>query len=107
MVRTWRKRCSHPYTAHLRTDPQVDNDFDSDHLRRGEDYGFSDYEMDDEDEVPVRIPVVPNENLTKKKFCQSVKFYLRVFAHDGQFEMFQRLIIRIKKYVFKTVFQVW
>lgn len=49
MVRTWRKRCDHAYTAHLRADPQAAAAENYDQLRLGEDYGFSDYEIEDDD----------------------------------------------------------
>ena len=53
MVRTWRRRCDHSYTAHLRTDPTATQN-DSDQLLNGEDYSQSDYEFD---EVKLRFMI--------------------------------------------------
>ena len=50
--------------------------------------------------------VPPNENLTRKKFCQSVKVFNKIFTTNPKFDSFQRNIHKIKKYVFVTVFQV-
>ena len=49
MVRTWRKRCDHAYTAHLKADPQAVAAESCDQLRQGEDYGSSDYEVEEDD----------------------------------------------------------
>ena len=51
------------------------------------------------------VPVVPNENLTRKKFCHSVKVFNKIFTTDHKFDNFQRNVHKIKKYVFVTVFQ--
>jgi len=102
MVRTWRKRCDHAYTAHLKADPQA---------AATEDYGSSDCEVEDDETVSSRmasfyhVPVVPNENLTRKKFCHSVKVFNKIFTTDHKFDNFQRNVHKIKKYVFVTVFQ--
>lgn len=109
MVRTWRRRCDHSYTAHLRTDPTATQN-ESDQLLNGEDYSQSDYEFDEDmDEVVknARVPIVPNENLTKKKFCQSVKVYQKMFCSDKQFQDFQHMILKMKKYVFRTIIQIF
>lgn len=109
MVRTWRRRCDHAYTAHLRNDPTA-TQTESDQLLNGEDYSQSDYEFDEDiDEVVLsaRVPIVPNENLTRKKFCQSVKVYQKMFCSDKQFQDFQHMILKMKKYVFRTIIQIF
>ena len=77
-------------------------------LVEGEDYSQSDYEydgVDDEDTVHFPNSYSPNEALTKKKFCQSVKIFQRIFKTEKQFEQLQRTVVRMKKYVFRVAFQ--
>lgn len=110
MVRVWRKRSEHPYTAHLRSEAKAGTGpVSGEKLVEGEDYNQSDYEYDGEDEDPYHYDCVsaPNEALTKKKFCQSVKIYQKIFDTDKQFDIFQRTVMRMKKYVFRVVFQVF
>jgi hypothetical protein len=106
LVRTWRKRCQHPYTAHLRSEIKNSVRVSGEKLVEGEDYNQSDLE-DDEPYSYNSTVFTPNESLTKKKFCQSVKIYQRIFENDKQFDIFLRTLLRIKKYVFRVVFQVF
>ena len=84
-------------------------------LVEGEDYNQSDYEYDgseDEDAsstyaAAAAAVFTPNEALTKKKFCQSVKIFQRIFDNGKQLETFQRTVMRMKKYVFRLVFQIF
>ena len=78
-------------------------------LVEGEDYNQSDYEYDgmDDEEFHFSSSYVPNEALTKKKYCQSVKIFQRIFKTEKQFEQFQRTVQRVKKYVLRVAFQVF
>ena len=79
-------------------------------LVEGEDYNQSDYEYDgseEDDSLPYARVSTPNEALTKKKFCQSVKILQRIFDSGKQFDSLQRTVLRIKKYVFRSVFQLF
>ena len=76
-------------------------------LVEGEDYNQSDYEDEDMFSYSSPITFTPNESLTKKKFCQSVKIYQKIFENDKQFDVFLRTLLRMKKYVFRVVFQVF
>ena len=107
LVRVWRKRCQHPYTAHLRTENKNSVQLSGEKLVEGEDYNQSDYEDEDAFNYASPSAFTPNESLTKKKFCQSVKIYQKIFENDKQFDVFQRSLLRMKKYVFRVVFQVF
>ena len=107
LVRVWRKRCQHPYTAHLRTEMKNSVQNTGEKLVEGEDYNQSDYEDEDMFSYSSPITFTPNESLTKKKFCQSVKIYQKIFENDKQFDVFLRTLLRMKKYVFRVVFQVF
>ena len=62
MVRTWRKRCDHAYTAHLKADPQA---------AATEDYGSSDCEVED-DETGKYYYVY---NLLERFYCHNHKTF--------------------------------
>jgi len=111
LVRVWRRRTEHPYTAHLRSEAKAKvESVSGEKLVEGEDYNQSDYEYDgseDDDTCPYSGVSTPNEALTKKKFCQSVKIFQRIFDDSKQLETVQRTVLRMKKYVFRLVFQVF
>ena len=104
LCRAWRRRVEHPFTAHIVTPSQA-----GEWLREGEDYNSSDYEYEsEEEEVVDRLPPGQiNESLTKKKFCQSAKVFHQIFPVQKQFDSFQRFLSRVKKYVFRVIFQLF
>jgi len=108
LCKVWRRRVEHPYTAHIapQSPPPVSQSDSC--LREGEDYNSSDYEFDsDEEEDYDQPPGGVNETLTKKKFCQSAKLFHQLFPSVRQFETFQRYLSKIKKYVFRVIFQLF
>ena len=108
---------SHTKKNHKRRKPrrQSKESGSGEKLVEGEDYNQSDYEYDgseDEDAsstyaAAAAAVFTPNEALTKKKFCQSVKIFQRIFDNGKQLETFQRTVMRMKKYVFRLVFQIF
>jgi hypothetical protein len=52
-------------------------------------------------------PVIINEKLTKRKFCQSVRIFQQIFSSDNQFHTFLRSVAHMKKSVFEVMFQMF
>jgi len=86
LVRVWRRRLEHPYTAHLRSEAKPShNPVNGENLVEGEDYNQSDYEYDgndDDEPYDYKAQSSPNKALTKKKFCHSVKIFQFIFKND-------------------------
>ena len=55
----------------------------------------------------VSVLVTPNESLTKKKYCQSVRIYHQIFDSDKKFDNFLRSVSRMKKAIFELIFQLF
>lgn len=114
LAKVWRRRLDHPYTAHIsRVEGVADHamrEGSGEALREGEDYNSSDYEYDSEEDFEDFDQPPPggvNENLTKKKYCQSIRVFNQIFDSTKQFDSFQRSVSKMKKYIFGIIFHLF
>ncbi len=142
LLKTWRKRTQHPFTAHISRDGKGLNDdgkgaeeeeADVGKLTFGEDFVVDESEAseDESDEASPGQPVHPmlgamslpsppsnsrtapessievNHSLTKKKYCQSVRLFYKIFVSDESFEQVLRSVLRARKYVHSVIFNLF
>jgi len=116
LIKVWKRRLEHPYTAHISGPEETAMNGDSgspagggDALREGEDYNSEDYEYDSEDGEQVHYghTVGVNENLSKKKYCKSVKVLNQLFETTRKFDIFHKNILKMKKNVFAIIFNLF
>lgn len=99
LLKTWKKRLSHPYTAHLEhNDP-----------------GFECYppETEEDSDMSDGDPVVHydrkkcNETQTKAKYCYSTRLYKTIFCEDKSFNETLSQIRQYRKSIFDVAFSLF
>lgn len=112
LLKTWKKRVQHPFTAHLELkQPEDGNLGNLGNLVMGTDYHESDVESDTTDRSTSfntsRTSIKNNVTLTRKKFCQSTKMYYNIFNSELEFDGLQGQIKAMRKHVFNVAFQLF
>ena len=129
LVKVWRRRVEHPFTAHLQRRSEIasskSNEKDDEELYiddrncihdrtklfPGVDYSETDVESDADsvyrNNTNASSTSRSNEALTKKKYCQSTRLYYDIFDTENEVENLAILIKRCRKYVFHVIFTLF
>ena len=129
LIKVWRRRVQHPYTAHLQRRNDVlqeksnqelngDNDIanssylsDRTKLFPGVDYSETDVESDADsvykNNTNISSTSRSNESLTKKKYCQSTRLYYDIFDTEHEVDNLAIMVKKCRKFIFHIIFNLF
>lgn len=126
LIKAWRRRVQHPYTAHLQRrvnhektnqEPVGDDDTNSNtfndrtKLFPGVDYSETDVESDAEsvyrNNTNISSTSRSNESLTKKKYCQSTRLYYDIFDTEHEVDNLAIIVKKCRKFIFHIIFNLF
>ena len=129
LIKVWRRRVQHPFTAHLQRRAEVhpekenqesgaeneavngSNLLDRTKLFPGVDYSETDVESDADsvyrNNTNVSSTSRSNESLTKKKYCQSTRLYYDIFDTENEVENLAIMVKKCRKFIFHIIFNLF
>ena len=129
LIKVWRRRVQHPYTAHLqrrnevlpeKPNPELNGEdetanssynIDRTKLFPGVDYSETDVESDADsvyrNNTNISSTSRSNESLTKKKYCQSTRLYYDIFDSEHEVENLAIMVKKCRKFIFHIIFNLF